>query len=150
MLLCHHSLGGDIFFLELLFLLIFFVDYKTLLFQMLHDKIYTIVCVVWEQDTKNPRLLVIHFPPAYGKEVGVIQIPLDVINCWESAPTNQFADTLHLGLWLQDKENTLRNNNIDVNNCPLFDFVYHVLLLLTARINGNPRILCPAVLHGEL
>lgn len=122
---------------------------------MLHDKIYAIISVIWEQDVQYPRLLVVDFSPADGKEVWVVQVSLDIIYRWESAPTHKLADTFHLGLWLKNEKNTLRDNNIHIDNSALlllsslliFDYV---LLLLTARVDGNPRVLRSAILDGQL
>jgi len=117
---------------------------------MLKDKIYAVVCVIWQQDIQDPWLLVINFAPADGQEVWIFKVSLDVVYSWQCAPAYEFANTLFLRFRLKHKEDRLTNDDIHVDDHSSFNLFAlliktHELFFLRAWINCDSRVFSSAV-----
>lgn len=146
----HDTFWSNFTFLQLLSFLIFLIHQQTLFLEVPQDQIYAIVRIIWKQNTECPGLSIPYFPPCYSQEIRVIQVSLYLINCWQSTPTDEFTNSFHFDFWFKNKEHTLTNDNIHINDCAFHCFLAfvvkgHKLFLLGTWVNGYTWFFCSAI-----
>lgn len=155
LVLLEQSLGRHILLLQLLLLLILLIDHQPLLLQVAEDQSDAVVCVVWQQDTEGPWLFVVDLAPADAQEVRVVQVALDIIDCWQGTPTDKFPNAFHFRLRLKHEEDGLANDHIDINVNLLEDLLPLligdcVFLFLNAGVDGDAAVPRPTILQTLL